>query len=31
MSLLMSVPCKSERSLLSGLTHHPAIYDVDGG
>ena len=32
----MSVPCKSERSLLSHedyemirLTHHPAIYDVD--
>ena len=32
----MSVPCKSERSLLSHeeyemirLTHHPAIYDVE--
>lgn len=33
----MSVPCKSERSLLSHdeyetvrLTHHPAVYDLDG-
>ena len=32
----MSIPCKFERSLLSheeyetiGLTHHPAIYDIE--